>query len=100
MVVKNEFVAVSGVRLFTQKLQLDGEEWNAAKPVIIFLHEGRGSVAQWKDFPQKFLEKCRIPILLYDRLGYGNPLSAKKSADSIISILKKSYSASLSENFR
>lgn len=41
------------------------------KPLVLFLHEGLGSVAQWKDFPVKLCEMLRLPGLLYDRCGYG-----------------------------
>ena len=39
--------------------------------LLIFLHEGLGSCAQWKDFPYKLSKKIKMPALLYDRYGYG-----------------------------
>ena len=85
MVVEDEFVNLSGVRLFIRKLVPDGSRWDNRSPVVIFLHEGLGSVEQWKDFPEKFLKKCHIPILLYDRLGYGKSSlrSEKRGLDYI-----------------
>lgn len=41
------------------------------KPVIIFLHDGLGSIGQWKDFPQVLCEKLQLPALVYDRYGHG-----------------------------
>jgi len=41
------------------------------KPVLVFLHEGLGSIAQWKDFPALLSEKVKCPALLYDREGHG-----------------------------
>lgn len=38
---------------------------------IVLLHEGLGSIAQWKDFPQKLALATSRPVLLYDRQGYG-----------------------------
>lgn len=38
---------------------------------MILLHEGLGSVAQWKDFPQLLQQTLKMNILVYDRSGYG-----------------------------
>ena len=40
-------------------------------PCLVFLHEGLGSVAMWKDFPQALCEACGLPGLVYSRPGYG-----------------------------
>ena len=40
-------------------------------PVIVFLHEGLGSIEQWKDFPQELCNKLNLPGFLYDRQGHG-----------------------------
>jgi pimeloyl-ACP methyl ester carboxylesterase len=40
-------------------------------PLLVFLHEGLGSVGQWKDFPDQLSGKLKLPALLYDRYGYG-----------------------------
>jgi pimeloyl-ACP methyl ester carboxylesterase len=42
-----------------------------SRPLLIFLHEGLGSIAQWKDFPAMLCEKIKCPALLYDREGHG-----------------------------
>ncbi|MFO7722120.1 MAG: alpha/beta hydrolase [Bacteroidales bacterium] len=42
------------------------------KPWLVFLHEGLGCTAQWRDFPRLLAEACNLPALLYDRWGYGN----------------------------
>lgn len=42
-----------------------------SKNLIIFLHEGLGSVAQWKDFPEKVCAKTNAYGMVYDRAGYG-----------------------------
>jgi pimeloyl-ACP methyl ester carboxylesterase len=41
------------------------------KPLIVFLHEGLGSVAMWKDFPQQLCEAAACRGLVYSRPGYG-----------------------------
>lgn len=40
-------------------------------PVLVFLHEGLGSVRQWRDFPHKVSEATGCAALVYDRYGYG-----------------------------
>jgi pimeloyl-ACP methyl ester carboxylesterase len=49
------------------------------KPLLVFLHEGLGSVAQWKDFPELLCEKTNCPALLYDREGHGKSEALKTS---------------------
>lgn len=85
MIVEDSFVDLSGVRLFTEILISDGSWLDKEKPIVIFLHEGLGSVKQWKDFPEKFLEECHVPVLLYDRMGYGksSPRKEKRGLDYI-----------------
>ena len=40
-------------------------------PLLIFLHEGLGSVAMWKNFPQQLCEALGVQGLVYSRPGYG-----------------------------
>jgi pimeloyl-ACP methyl ester carboxylesterase len=40
-------------------------------PLFVFLHEGLGSVAMWKDFPQRLCEALGVRGLVYSRPGYG-----------------------------
>ena len=40
-------------------------------PTLVFLHEGLGSIAQWRDFPQKVARATGCRALVYDRYGYG-----------------------------
>jgi len=40
-------------------------------PVIVFLHEGLGSVSLWKDFPQQLCARNGFTGLVYSRYGYG-----------------------------
>jgi len=42
------------------------------RPVLVFLHEGLGSVRQWRDFPAKVAAATGCKALLYDRYGYGD----------------------------
>jgi pimeloyl-ACP methyl ester carboxylesterase len=40
-------------------------------PTLVFLHEGLGSIRQWRDFPAKVARATGCRALLYDRYGYG-----------------------------
>src|SRR5262245_44447299 len=40
-------------------------------PTLVFLHEGLGSIRQWRDFPAKVAAATGCRALLYDRYGYG-----------------------------
>ncbi|RJF96344.1 alpha/beta fold hydrolase [Noviherbaspirillum saxi] len=44
----------------------------SAYPVVVFLHEGLGSIALWKDFPQRLCEAAGLTGLVFSRYGYGN----------------------------
>src|SRR5574341_2431167 len=45
-----------------------GEE---GAPVLVFLHEGLGSIGQWRDFPANVVAATGCRALVYDRYGYG-----------------------------
>ncbi|HZO04394.1 MAG TPA: alpha/beta hydrolase [Burkholderiales bacterium] len=40
-------------------------------PVLVFLHEGLGSIGQWRDFPAKLAGATGCRALVYDRYGHG-----------------------------
>ncbi len=40
-------------------------------PWLVFLHEGLGSLAMWKDFPQQLCAAAGLRGLVYSRPGYG-----------------------------
>jgi pimeloyl-ACP methyl ester carboxylesterase len=40
-------------------------------PTIVFLHEGLGSITQWRDFPAALCERTGCSGLVYNRRGYG-----------------------------
>ena len=50
-----------------------------AAPLLVFLHEGLGSVAMWKDFPGRLCQACGLRGLVYSRPGYGR--STPRPAD-------------------
>ena len=40
-------------------------------PLFVFLHEGLGSVAMWRDYPQQLCDALGVRGLVYSRPGYG-----------------------------
>jgi pimeloyl-ACP methyl ester carboxylesterase len=50
---------------------------------IVMLHEGLGSLALWRDFPQRLAEATRRRTLAYSRFGYGasDPLDGPRGVD-------------------
>jgi pimeloyl-ACP methyl ester carboxylesterase len=42
-----------------------------AGPALVFLHEGLGSIGQWRDFPAKLCAATGCRGMVYDRYGYG-----------------------------
>jgi pimeloyl-ACP methyl ester carboxylesterase len=59
-------VVVDGNRLET--VRFDGDP---ARPPIVMLHEGLGSVSLWRSFPQKVHERTGCTTIAYSRYGYG-----------------------------
>lgn len=43
---------------------------------IVLLHEGLGSVAQWKSWPKILQDNLKMNVLVYDRTGYGKSSQA------------------------
>jgi len=43
----------------------------AQSPLMVLLHEGLGSVAMWRDFPQRLCDAAGVHGLVYSRPGYG-----------------------------
>jgi len=48
------------------------ERDRAGAPLLIFLHEGLGSISMWRDFPQLVCAAAGFCGLVYSRPGYGN----------------------------
>ena len=48
-------------------------EWigNGSGPLVVFLHEGLGSLAMWRDFPQALCDAAGVRGLVWSRPGYG-----------------------------
>jgi pimeloyl-ACP methyl ester carboxylesterase len=60
------FVAIDGRRIEYRMIPGD-----AARPPLVFLHEGLGSAGLWREFPDKVARSAGAPALVYSRFGYG-----------------------------
>ena len=60
-------------------------QWIAAErsdaPLVVFLHEGLGSVAMWKDFPRQLCDAGGLRGLVFSRPAYGR--STPRDADEV-----------------
>jgi pimeloyl-ACP methyl ester carboxylesterase len=61
-----QIVDIAGQRLECERIAAD-----RPGPTLVFLHEGLGSVALWRDFPRRVAEAAALPALVYSRAGYG-----------------------------
>ncbi|MFZ4651324.1 MAG: alpha/beta fold hydrolase [Rubrivivax sp.] len=62
------------IRLRDQRVQIE-HAWIAPErreaPLVVFLHEGLGSVSMWRDYPAQLCEAAGVRGLVYSRPGYG-----------------------------
>ncbi|KAA3628361.1 MAG: alpha/beta hydrolase [Proteobacteria bacterium] len=61
------FLTVDGVRLEYARFAAA----QADLPTLVFLHEGLGCVALWKDFPERVAAATGCEVFVYSRIGYG-----------------------------
>ncbi len=58
-------------RLRVAGCELDARQWGEGSPGILVLHDGLGSVAQWRSVPARLAEVTGRTVLAYDRPGHG-----------------------------
>jgi pimeloyl-ACP methyl ester carboxylesterase len=64
-------IDVAGRRFDVEVQWVGPPDVDPALPVIVFLHEGLGSVAMWKDFPARLCAAVGRRGLVWSRPGYG-----------------------------
>jgi pimeloyl-ACP methyl ester carboxylesterase len=69
---------VLGRELAVERLEPDG---GGKGPVLVFLHEGLGCIALWRDVPARLCERLGLPAIVYDRQGHGrsDPLGGPRT---------------------
>src|SRR2546425_12049722 len=73
----HDFVSIDGVRL---QFAWHGPS-PADAPTLVFLHEGLGSITQWRDFPASLCARTGCGGLVYARRGHGrsDPLTGPRA---------------------
>lgn len=61
-------VGIQGVQLETRQITGPAE---SDRPTLVFLHEGLGSVALWREWPDQLCQRLGCAGLVYSRQGYG-----------------------------
>jgi pimeloyl-ACP methyl ester carboxylesterase len=76
--VEAQWVSIAG-----QRIECVRHAGRHDQPTLVFLHEGLGSVAMWRDFPQRVVAATGHPALVYSRAGYGlsSPLTEARRPD-------------------
>ncbi len=69
MLIKNQFVNILQTDIHC-KLYLP-DHFSEDDCWLVMLHQGLGSIPQWKTVPEKLFKALNMPILLYERIGYG-----------------------------
>jgi pimeloyl-ACP methyl ester carboxylesterase len=64
-------VTVDGRSLAIEAAWVGPGQVDPALPILVFLHEGLGSVAMWRDFPARLCAAVGRRGLVYSRPGYG-----------------------------
>ena len=66
---KMSFISLQQHRI--EYIRLASAQPRATAKPIVFLHEGLGSVALWRDFPQRIADATGCEAIVYSRYGYG-----------------------------
>jgi pimeloyl-ACP methyl ester carboxylesterase len=76
-------MTIGFVDIATERLEVLRISPERAGRTLVFLHEGLGSVAAWRDFPRTLCDRLGAPGLVYSRRGYGqsSPLPAPRQSD-------------------
>lgn len=56
--------------------QISTATWGAGIPKIVLLHDGLGSISQWRTVPVDIATRLDCAVLAYDRAGHGLSLPA------------------------
>ena len=57
--------------LAVARANLEYELWGAGPPRIVMLHDGLGSIAQWRTTPARLAEGCGVAVFAYNRAVHG-----------------------------
>lgn len=79
MTPPSSFITVLGRRLEYIRIAAS----RPGMPVLVFLHEGLGSISMWRDFPQRAAATTGCEVIVHSRHGYGRSdvLDAPRGVD-------------------
>jgi len=72
-----EYYLIGGKRLEARRISASA----SSRPPIVMLHEGLGSVSQWRDFPERVAAATGSEAFVYSRYGYGQSSLLEESRD-------------------
>ncbi len=75
------YVPVEDDGLFVKLVLHTTPETDEIRPTLVFLHEGLGSVGQWKSFPYELCKATGCDGLVYDRVGHGRSTALQNERD-------------------
>ncbi len=64
-------VLAAGCRLRVKRIEPQTASHATSLPTLVFLHEGLGCIALWRDVPETLCASIGCPGLVYERRGYG-----------------------------
>jgi len=70
-----------GIRLQAKTILPPGASLTGRGPSLVFLHEGLGSITQWRSFPLDLARATGLPALVYDRCGHGKSEARARKPD-------------------
>lgn len=79
MQLEHATIRAAGQRLAVLRLRPEAAR---PGPPVVFLHEGLGSIALWKDFPAVLCRRLRLPGIAYDRQGHGRSAPLDRPRDA------------------
>lgn len=65
---------ISNLSIYNNNIDIEYQwigEARRGNPLMVFLHEGLGSISAWRDYPQLLCEAGPFRGLVYSRYGYG-----------------------------
>jgi pimeloyl-ACP methyl ester carboxylesterase len=81
-IIERQFhIPVADGGLFVKMLLHATPESEEVRPTWVFLHEGLGSVGQWKSFPYELCAATGCDGIVYDRVGHGRSTPMRKARD-------------------
>lgn len=96
--INEQFLTLEQGQIFVKQWKYKNTALLKKSPIILF-HESLGSVALWRDFPEKLALATQRDIIAYDRLGFGHSSAlidppdfnfvAKEAEETLPILLKK-----------